>query len=263
MIVSWLKYHADRAWRISATGFCFAFFFIGGLLQTLLVFPLLRALPGDEARQSARVRSLQKSNFRFFVAMMETLGLIRVRLHNLELLHNSGGCIVIANHPTLIDVVILLAHLPRANCVVKGELWRHRFIGGVMRGAGFISNERGDELLAGCQSALNNDEAILIFPEGSRTVPGEPLDFKRGMAQVAVRTGAPVLTVFITCNPLMLIKGEPWYRIPPSRGEFNVYVREVLQPVELVETYDDKPAAARQLTRYLQNYFEQGLKLYD
>src|SRR5690625_4755627 len=104
--------------------------------------------------------------------MMETLGLIRVRLHNLELLHNSGGCIVIANHPTLIDVVILLAHLPRANCVVKGELWRHRFIGGVMRGAGFISNERGDELLAGCQSALNNDEAILIFPEGSRTVPG-------------------------------------------------------------------------------------------
>src|SRR5690625_7146837 len=86
--------------------------------------------------------------------MMETLGLIRVRLHNLELLHNSGGCIVIANHPTLIDVVILLAHLPRANCVVKGELWRHRFIGGVMRGAGFISTERGAELLGGCQSAL-------------------------------------------------------------------------------------------------------------
>lgn len=261
--MSWLKYHADRVWRVLATGFSFALFFVGGFLQTLFVFPLLRALPGDEARKSARIRALQKGNFRFFVAMMEALGLIRVRLHNLELLHDSGGCIVIANHPTLIDVVILLAHLPRANCVVKGELWRNRFIGGVLRGAGFISNERGDELLAGCQRALDNNEAILIFPQGSRTVPGAALEFKRGMAQVAVRTGAPVLTVFITCVPLTLTKGEPWYRIPPRRAEINVYAREVLYPVEIVDAYDDKPAAARQLTHYLQNYFEQGLTLYD
>jgi 1-acyl-sn-glycerol-3-phosphate acyltransferase len=260
--LSWLSYNADRAWRTLATGFCFAFFFVGGFLQTILLFPLLRALPGDEAAKTARVRTLQKRNFRFFVAMMETFGLIRVRLHNLELLQESGGCIVIANHPTLIDVVILLAYLPRANCVVKGDLWRSRFIGGVMRGAGFISNERGDLLLAGCRRALDNNEAILIFPEGSRTVPGEGLAFKRGMAQVAVRTGAPVVTVFITCDPITLIKGEPWYRIPPRRADINVHVREVLKPVELIETYDDKPAAARQLTRYLQNYFEQGLKLY-
>ncbi|MDQ2076978.1 1-acyl-sn-glycerol-3-phosphate acyltransferase [Marinimicrobium sp. ABcell2] len=260
--MSYLRYSADRIWRILATGFCFAFFFVGGFLQTLLLFPLLRALPGDEATKTGRVRTLQKRNFRFFVAMMETLGLIRVRLHNLELLQRSGGCIVIANHPTLIDVVILLAYLPSANCVVKGELWRSRFIGGVMRGAGFISNENGSELLAGCRQALDHDEAILIFPEGSRTVPGEGLAFKRGMAQVAVRTGAPVLTVFITCDPITLIKGEPWYRIPPRRAEINVHVGEILQPVELIEAYDDKPAAARQLTRYLQNYFEQGLKLY-
>ena len=261
--MNWLKYHADRVWRILATGFCFGFFFVGGLLQALILFPFVRGVSGDEATKARRIRTLQKGNFRFFVAMMETLGVIRVRLHNLELLRDSGGCIVIANHPTLIDVVILLAHLPRANCVVKGELWRSRFIGGVMRGAGFISNERGDELLAGCQRALDNHEAILIFPEGSRTVPGESLNFKRGMAQVAVRTGAPVLTVFITCNPIMLTKGEPWYRIPPSRGEFNIHGHEVLQPEALIEAYHDKPAAARQLTRYLQNYFEQGLKLYD
>lgn len=260
--MSWLKHMIDRCWRTLATGFCFAFFFVGGLFQSLLVFPLLRLLPGDRRAKAERVRTLQRRTFRFFVAMMEACGLIRVRLHNLELLRESGGCIVIANHPTLIDVVILLAYLPRANCVVKGELWRSRFLGGVMRAAGFISNENGDQLLAGCRQALANQEAILIFPEGSRSVPGEGLSFKRGMAQVAVRTHAPVVTVFITCDPITLIKGAPWYRIPHRRAEINVHVRELLQPAQVIDVYDDKPAAARLLTRYLQDYFEQGLKLY-
>lgn len=260
--MAWFKACLDRGWRTLATGFCFGFFFVGGFLQTLLVFPFVRALPGSDKAKSDRIRRLQKGNFRYFVAMMEAFGLIRVRLHNRELLQDSGGCIVIANHPTLIDVVILLAYLPRANCVVKGELWRNRYIGGVMRAAGFISNENGDHLLTGCRRALDEGEAILIFPEGSRTVPGEGLNFKRGMAQVAVRTDAPVMTVFITCEPITLTKGAPWYRIPPRRAEINVHVREILRPRELMDAYDDKPAAARLLTRYLQNYFEQGLKLY-
>jgi 1-acyl-sn-glycerol-3-phosphate acyltransferase len=235
---------------------------MGGLLQSLLVFPVLRLLPGTARARTERVRKLQQRNFRWFVAMMEACGLIRVQLHNVELLRQSGGCIVIANHPTLIDVVILLAYLPGANCVVKSELWHSRFLGGVMRAAGFISNESADKMLAGCQQALDDKEAILIFPEGSRSIPGEALKFKRGMAQVAVRTHAPLVTVFITCDPITLTKGAPWYRIPPRRAEINVHVRELLQPAQLIDVYDDKPAAARLLTSYLQNYFEQGLKLY-
>lgn len=261
-MLTWLKRTLDRCWRIFATGFCFAFFFIGGLLQASLVLPLVRAIPGTEQAKFERVRALQRRTFRFFVGMMEAFGLIRVRLHNLELLQRSGGCIVIANHPTLIDVVILLAYLPRANCVVKGELWRSRFLGGVMRAAGFLNNETGDQLLNGCRQALANDEAILIFPEGSRSVPGAGLKFKRGMAQVAVRTDAPIVTVFITCDPITLTKGEPWYRIPSRRADIDIHVRELLQPVQLISVYDDKPAAARLLTRYLQDYFEQGLRLY-
>lgn len=252
----------DRGWRRTATGICFAFFFVGGLVQSLLVFPLLRLWPGSERQRTERVRSLTRRTFRRFVAMMEGFGLIRVRLHGQERLQHTGGTLVIANHPTLIDVVILLAYLPRANCVVKGELWRNRYLGGVMRAAGFINNERGEQLLDDCRTVLDNDEAILIFPEGSRSVPGRPLSFKRGTAQVAVRTGAPLTTVFITCEPITLIKGEPWYRIPPRRAEIDLYVEEVLYPERLIEDYDDKPAAARQLTQYLQDYYEKGLKRY-
>ncbi|MGD8176191.1 lysophospholipid acyltransferase family protein [Marinimicrobium sp. ARAG 43.8] len=261
-MLNWIKNKLDRLWRVAATGFCFAFFFLGGLFQSIAIFPLLRLGAGTAWEKSARVRAAQRATFRFFVAMMEAFGLIRVRIHNLDRLRQTGGTIVIANHPTLIDVVILLAWLPRANCVVKGELWRSRFLGGVMRAAGFINNESGDQLLRGCREVLDHNEAVLIFPEGSRTVPGEPLHFKRGTAQLAVRTNAPITTVFITCEPATLIKGQPWYRIPPRRADINLYVEEVLTPEALIECYDDKPAAARLLTRYLQNYYEQGLRRY-
>ena len=62
----------------------------------------------------------------------------------------------------------------------------------------------------------------MIFPEGTRTVPGQPMQMQRGAANVALR-GARVLTpVFITCDPPTLSKNLPWYRIPPRRPTFTL-----------------------------------------
>ncbi|MCP8900137.1 lysophospholipid acyltransferase family protein [Gilvimarinus xylanilyticus] len=257
-----ISYWGDRLWRTSATGFCFACFSFLALAQSVLVFPVIYALPGERGAKAARVRALQQFSFARFVALMEWLGLIRVHLHNRQLLERAGGHLVIANHPTLIDVVILFSLLPRANCVVKGALWRNLYIRGVMLAGGFISNASGDELLTGCRQALDDGQAVLIFPEGSRSVPGQALQFKRGAANVAVRTDAPLLTVFITCRPLTLVKGEPWYRIPPRKAHIDVFFYECLEPRALLEQYDDKPRAARLLTRYLENYYAEGLKRY-
>ncbi|MBU2885715.1 1-acyl-sn-glycerol-3-phosphate acyltransferase [Gilvimarinus agarilyticus] len=253
----------NRLWRILATGFCFAFFFGTALAQTLFILPLYSLWLGKSPEKTRKIRRLQQLNFACFVKLMEVLGLIRVTLHNSALLQRSAGCIVIANHPSLIDVVILFARLPEANCVVKSALWQNWFTRGVMRSAGFISNGSADELLQGCKQALAEGQAVLIFPEGSRTIPGQPLQFKRGVANVAVRTGAPLLTAFITCKPLMLTKGEKWYQVPPSKGHFNVYLQETLEPHALIEDFDDKPKAARLLTDHLEQYFEEGLKSYD
>lgn len=256
------KYWADRLWRTLATGVCFASFSVLALAQSVLVFPVIYALPGSRAKKTARVRLLQQHSFFYFVRFMERLGLIKVSVHNSELLQRAGGCLVIANHPTLIDVVILFSRLPRANCVVKGELWRNLYVRGVMLAGGFISNASGNELLQGCQQALDDGQAVLIFPEGSRTVPGQPLSFKRGVANVAVRTHAPILTAFITCEPLTLVKGAPWYHIPPRRADINVYFHEIITPSEVIQEFTDKPKAARLLTRHLEDYFEEGLKRY-
>ncbi len=248
--------------RVLATGVCFAVFFLFGFLISVTLFPVLLVWPGSRLKKSKRVRQAIHYVFRWFVWLMEFFGLILVRKHNLELLKEAKSCLVVANHPTLIDVVILGSIVPYFNCVVKGELFRNKYLKRVVGSAGFISNGNADLMINGAQQAFADGDAIIIFPEGSRSVPRQPLHFRRGAANIAVRTRAPLLSVFIRCNPITLVKGQPWYQVPKSRAIIDISVREWLDPVDMADGCEDPPAAARKLTKNLQNYYEEGLENY-
>lgn len=253
----------DRPWRIFATGICFAFFSLGGLIMSTTLFPLIHMLPGGQRRNTMRVRFAVHKTFQLFVGMMSFFGLIRVHWHNLELLRSARACLVIANHPTLIDVVILISQIPHANGIVKGELFRNPWLKRVVSNAGFISNESGEQMLAESAEALAAGDAIVIFPEGSRTVPLEGLQFRRGTANIALRAEVPLLSVFITCKPITLVKGEAWYKIPERRAEIDIWVKEWLNPAQLAGGEQDISLAVRRMTLQLQEYYTEGLKIYE
>lgn len=248
--------------RVLATGICFLVFFLFGFLISVSLFPVLLVWPGSRLQKSKRVRQVIHYIFRWFVWLMEFFGLIAVRKHNMELLRQAKSCLIVANHPTLIDVVILGSVVPYFNCVVKGELFRNRYLKRVVGSAGFISNDDADVMINGAKKAFSDGDALIIFPEGSRSVPGQPLQFRRGAANIAVRTNAPLLTVFITCNPITLVKGEAWHEVPESRAMIDIWVREWLDPLVMADGCVDPPAAARKLTKNLQHYYQEGLENY-
>ena len=98
-------------WRIVVTGACFALFGLGGLVLGLLVLPMLLLLPGDAARRRTRTRRLVQRSFRSFVAVMSALRGLRYRFEGRERLGRPGQ-LIIANHPTLVDVVFIVAFTP-------------------------------------------------------------------------------------------------------------------------------------------------------
>jgi 1-acyl-sn-glycerol-3-phosphate acyltransferase len=81
-------------------------------------------------------------------------------------------------------------------------------------------------MIYAAEATLNAGETLLIFPEGTRTVPGRPMAMQRGAANVAVRAARVLTPVFITCDPPTLSKNLPWYRIPPRRPKFTLRVGE-------------------------------------
>lgn len=246
-------------WRLSVTGFCFALFGAGGSLLTALVFPPLRLLPGGKAGHKRRTQALIQRFFALLVGLLRTLGVMRLELRNAEALRQCRNMMVFANHPSYLDVVVILSLMPRASCVVNGRLWRSPCYGGVVRAAGYIRNDNPDNLVEDCVAALDGGESVIIFPEGTRSVPGHPLRMSRGAAHIALRSGQRFLPVMLSCNPPAMTKGMPWYRIPTRAFTFRLEVHSPLRASDCVDVGGPASLAARRLTSYLEDFFTREL----
>ena len=250
----------NYAWRLAATGVCFMTFSAGGLVLSLLLLPVLMLTP--RRNRASRARRVIRQSFRLFIWLMEAMGIMRLELIGGDKLRGCGGMLVLANHPTLIDVVALLSVLPTASCVVKQALWRNPFLGGVVRAADYISNAEGDSLVDECVRHLQDGHALVIFPEGTRSQPGKPIRFLRGASFIALKSGVPILPVLIDCSPPTLTKREKWYQIPPRRFHLRIEVLDTLDARQWSASSEVSPLVARRLTRGLEGYFAKELSRY-
>lgn len=251
----------NYCWRLAATGMCFAVFGMGGLLLSTLVFPMLMLLP--KKNRDLRARWIIHKSFGLFMRLMQAVGVMRFEVIGADRLRSCANLLVLANHPTLIDVVALVSLMPTASCVVKRALWDNPFLGGVVRAADYISNSEPEKLIDDCAADLAAGNALIIFPEGTRSQPGRPLHFLRGAAYIALRSGRPIQPVLIDCKPTTLTKRERWYQIPQRRFHLRV---AALDPVDTTRwvRHEDQPAiAARKLSFGLEEYFNQELRVLD
>ena len=198
----------SRSWiRLPRAALSGAFFVLYGLLA--LPFAILLPLPFVP-------RSWGRRGVRFFYLLFVLLarwtGLYTVR-------HTScarrpaekggQGRIVVMNHVSLIDICVLLSHLPDAVCIAKAAAKRNPFLSAVVRKV-FISNDKGGEAtLAEAKAYLERGIHVVVFPQGTRG--GERL--QRGAARLALATGATLQAFRISYDPVVLAKGQPWWDV--------------------------------------------------
>ena len=250
----------NRTWRRLATGLCFAIFGIGGVILSLTALPALKLISaGNEELRQARARRLVQLTFRWFIGVMKWTGVFNFDFKAVEQLKQVKGQVIIANHPCLIDVVALISFVPNPDCVVKSHLWKNPFMKGVIKSTGYLSNEDPDELVKDCQESLEQGCNLIIFPEGTRTTPGEKIRFQRGAAHLALRTKAKVTALWVDCSPVTLIKNEMWYQAPKEKPTLSVhYLKEI--DTQAYRDEEKLSIAARHLTRDLQNFYEKVLQ---
>jgi 1-acyl-sn-glycerol-3-phosphate acyltransferase len=244
-----------KTWRALATGFSFAVFFGGGALAALTLFPLLGLLTPDPEKRHRRTRQVIRRLFQCYLGMLKLLRVLEIDVSGTDALKRIEGHVVVANHPTLLDVVLLMALIPQVQCIVKHQLWNNRYLGGVVRHAGYIRNDlEPDALLSACQSAMREGANLIIFPQGTRSLPGEPFHFHRGVANIALLSGADIQTVAIRCTPLYLTKSDKWWRVPSRRPHFSVTVGDILSIRKISEGLS-RPLAARAVVKRLETYY--------
>jgi len=115
----------------------------------------------------------------------------------------GGPFVVVANHQSMLDIV-LLCRLPREmKWVIKEELFRIPWIGWMLRLTGDMAVRRGDpesggEAVTRARAYLQRGMNVMIFPEGTRSKDARLLPFKKGAFRLAIECGVPVLPVVIT-----------------------------------------------------------------
>lgn len=254
----------DYLRRLLATGLSFALFGLGGLLIGLIAFPLLSLRYRDAGKRQRGAQKLIHKTFGLFMDIMHVLGVLDYEIQGLEKLQGSHGELIVANHPTLIDVVFLISHLPRADCIVKTALWRNPVMRGPVQAAGYILNDGSPELVNRCVERLHSGASIVIFPEGTRIAKGERLnEFQRGAANIAARSGAAFRPVIIRCNPSTLAKNEKWYEIPARRFVISMQVLDALPVDHIIANAGNPSVAARHINTMLHDFFNQEIKRHE
>lgn len=258
------RFSFERGWRIAATAFCFALFGLGGLIVLCLVFPLLRLLVWRQAPRQTLARDIVRLSFRCFCKLMTTVGVISYEVHGLEKLQRRG-LLVVANHPSLIDVVMLISLLRQPDCVVKAAAWRNPFMLGPVSLCGFIRNRNGPQLIDDSIASIRNGGNLIVFPEGTRTrldaLRHRQLNpLQRGAANIAVRGRLPLTPVIITVSEPMLTKQQPWYQAPRQRPHFVLNVLDDIDPARFLPADTTPARAARLLTEHLSDFFTRELR---
>jgi len=250
----------NRTWRRFGTGLCFAIFGLGGLLLSVTALPLLALVSnGNEQQREAKARRLVQLTFKWFISVMKWTGVFNFDFKAAEQIKDLRGHVIIANHPCLIDVVALISFVPNSDCVVKSHLWKNPFMRGVIRSTGYLSNDDPEDLVTDCERSLAQGNNLIIFPEGTRSTPGEAIKFRRGAAHLALRTRAKITALLVNCVPVTLTKNEAWYCAPERKPTLSVhYLGEIDSATYCGE--EKLSIAARKLTRDLQNYYEKVLE---
>ena len=179
------------------------------------------------------------------------IGMMRIDAGALDALHDEpGGLIVAANHPTMLDALVIVARLPRGVCVMKAELMRNIFLGAGARLARYIRNDAGRAMVRDAVASLKEGGQLILFPEGTRTVRPPVNEFKPGIALIAHLAHVPIQTVLIESDSPYLTKGWPLLRPPPAPVVIRVRLGERFAP----------DADHRALRRRLEAYFHRELE---
>jgi len=191
------------------------------------------------------------------------VGIMKLEIENEEQLKLHSGKLVIANHPSLIDVVVLISLIENADCVVKAGLWKNPFLKGVVSNTGYLNNEKDPEtFLNDCKNTFEEGNNLVVFPEGTRSTKDNPLKFKRGAANIAIRANVDIVPIVLSVTPTTLTKELAWYQIPDKRFTVKLIVNPVLS-TEKYKGTESVSNTVRELTRDLVDYYNEEFSVHE
>ncbi|MDN3583529.1 1-acyl-sn-glycerol-3-phosphate acyltransferase [Mucilaginibacter flavus] len=195
-------------WTISGFAisiFAFAYFVTGCIILSLLGF-LFKLNPFNKEKGKLVYHHIMA---RFSWSMIYIMGNVKKEIINKHLADFKNPSVIIANHQSFLDILILVMLNPRLILFTNNWVWNSPVFGAVVRMADYFPVAQGTEasidLLA---DRVKQGYSIVIFPEGTRSVDGEIKRFHKGAFYLAEQLGVDIQPILIHGTGYCMTKGD-------------------------------------------------------
>lgn len=252
-IARWL----DRAWRVLTTVFSWSIFGSGVVLWSIVVLPVMAGVAFLFPATRHRLTDATQRAIGLFVRL---LPFIRIEVDDRRRL--ASGCrVVVANHQSFLDPLIIFSVEPRVRGPARGYLFRTPFLRSYLRFAGFYVSDRGqpaplEKMRRAAADVLECGGSLLFYPEGTRSKTGELTEFGMGAFRVAQEFGLPIQPIVVEGLDRAYPSGS---LVVKTRWRAPVRVR-YLDPV--LPPFGDGPQrqVVRELARRIRTQMEDELR---
>ena len=145
------------------------------------------------------------------------------------------GLIVCANHPSLRDPIFIAESFDRQlTFMAKKELFKFKPFAALIKALGAFPVDRGNNDIAAVKTAiklLRANSALLIFPQGTRSLKSDNNPGKQGAVRLSILTGAKVLPVGVSEKNHIFKKAKITFGEPI---DYSIYKKQHLED----EDYD-------------------------
>ena len=156
---------------------------------------------------------------------------VKFRIHNKHNETFKRGSVLISNHQSILDPIIMLALSPHILVLISEKVWNNPIVHPLFKLAGFINlNQPMDSLKAKISDAVEKGYNVVIFPEGKRNHE-QITRFHKGAFYIAREIGADILPVFIHGVGHVMPKGSAF----ASKGTIDIEIGSRMSSQQLDE----------------------------